>query len=614
MKPTLGKWFWAEWLGTNLVYVLGHPWFDLGDGPGLRSFAVCVALFLLPGAAGFDFSSIARRQAPDGSSQNPPICWAFAAWLALVLLTSIAFQVSTLVVLLTLRIPVTPNLVWNVAWLATNLLFFARSQTRKKCNREVGTDLVKRSTVALLGLIYLAAYLLYAWGATRVVPAQDDQDLEVQGTAYALVHRLEPLLVTDRATVYYFAHPPLLHIYVGLYFLYTNQLNELKYYEDASLRALQATEGTLPPRVAIGDEVGSFKIVGREGLNYLVTVIRADPWWRPVGQRLTISYLDLEWERIRSQYNQSPALWPTRAPTVFLAALTVSLLALWSFEATRSWLIAVAVALAYATSPEVFVRSSYGGYFGISNIAVVLMLCVSSIGRADATKSRAAFASGMFSALANHKDVFLPFAFALWELIRPDSEGWRHRIRRSATQPTALGFAAGTGLFWLYGLSTHPVGFWQDQVHNHLFDRFAHYNPLGYGGYPSVGALWLELTQHTGYVLIPIAIVLLAMTITNGTTTNGRFTSKLNVPQPTGAWLLWLAITAIAFSWVDWRMTKHLMPILPALYLAPALWVGRRSNSASVVLVLYGWLVIFNGYWVERIASNFWSFPVTPGW
>ena len=34
--------------------------------------------------------------------------------------------------------------------------------------------------------------------------------------------------------------------------------------------------------------------------------------------------------QLESQYLQSPALWPTRAPTVFLAALMVSLLALWS--------------------------------------------------------------------------------------------------------------------------------------------------------------------------------------------------------------------------------------------------------------------------------------------
>jgi hypothetical protein len=71
--------------------------------------------------------------------------------------------------------------------------------------------------------------------------------------------------------------------------------------------------------------------------------------------------------------------------------------------------------LVYASSPKVFVRSSYGGYFGISNFAVVLT-CVSPLSVADPTKSGVAFAADLFAAPADHKLVFLPFAFAFWEL------------------------------------------------------------------------------------------------------------------------------------------------------------------------------------------------------
>ena len=72
----------------------------------------------------------------------------------------------------------------------------------------------------LVGLTLPAAYVLYAWGATRVVPAQ--RELEVQGTAYALIHRLEPLLdgilLRSPSTL-----APVCR------FIFTNQLDYLKY-------------------------------------------------------------------------------------------------------------------------------------------------------------------------------------------------------------------------------------------------------------------------------------------------------------------------------------------------------------------------------------------------
>ena len=42
-------------------------------------------------------------------------------------------------------------------------------------------------------------------------------------------------------------------------------------------------------------------------------------------------------------------------------------------ETSGSWLIGAASALAYPSSLEVLVRSSYGGYFGIENFAILLI-------------------------------------------------------------------------------------------------------------------------------------------------------------------------------------------------------------------------------------------------
>ena len=271
---------------------------------------------------------------------------------------------------------------------------------------------------------------------------------------------------------------------------------------------------------------------------------------------------------------------------MFIAALTVALLALWSFEATRHWSVAALAAAAYATSLEVFVRSSYGGYFGITNFAIVLMLCVSSVclWRCGRVRWRAAFGTGLFAALADHKLLFLPFAFAFWELVKPRSGAIVERLRRSITFPTALGFAAGTALFWIHGLSTHPIVFWHDHLRNHLIDRLISTSTR----YPPITILWQEISWHTGYVLMPVGLVLL-VAIVMGSSSAKPAENETHAPQPTGAWLIWLVATAAAFSFIDWRMTKHLMPMLPALYLAPALWVdtappgcGRWSGSIGI--------------------------------
>jgi hypothetical protein len=93
--------------------------------------------------------------------------------------------------------------------------------------------------------LFLGAGLLYFVAATRIVPPQVDHDLEVQATGYGLVTRFEPLLLTDRDTIYYFAHPPLLHLWVGGSFLLQGELESLRFYDDVSQRA-RAARGDRP--------------------------------------------------------------------------------------------------------------------------------------------------------------------------------------------------------------------------------------------------------------------------------------------------------------------------------------------------------------------------------
>ena len=96
----------------------------------------------------------------------------------------------------------------------------------------------------MFALLFFASYGSYLYGAMFVVPEEQyDHDLEVQGTGYGLLTRFEPFLLTDRNTIYYFAHPPLLHYYAAASFLYYDELDHLKYYDAASQRALATRQG-----------------------------------------------------------------------------------------------------------------------------------------------------------------------------------------------------------------------------------------------------------------------------------------------------------------------------------------------------------------------------------
>lgn len=407
---------------------------------------------------------------------------------------------------------------WSALWLLTNAGAAAWLAAGAPAPPLPG----RREALAGLAL-FLLSYAGYYRGATAVVPPMEDHDYETQGTGWGLLSGLRPALRTDRGTDLYFAHPPLLHFWVAGSFAAWNRLDRLAAY------------------------------AGDAGV-----------------------------ERLYERFRRDPAPLPTRAPNVFLAALTVALLGAAAARFSgRAWVGALAAA-AYASGPEVFVRSSYGGYFAIGQLAVLFLLL--------AEDRRDAFLAGAFAALADHKLAFLPLALAAWE--------WR-RARR--LHPAAAGFAAGTALFWAWGLSVDAGAFWLDHVRTHLLDRAAHVNPLGYGGYPGPFGLWLEFVRHTGVVLVPLGAWATAELARRET-------------KDYGAWALWMLLLGAAFTVVDWRQTKHLTPLLIPLLLAPA----RRSASSRATLrataAVLLFLVVWNLRAVAALGRDFASFTVTPAW
>jgi hypothetical protein len=268
----------------------------------------------------------------------------------------------------------------------------------------------------------------------------------------------------------------------------------------------------------------------------------------------------------------------------------------------------------YGSSPEIFVRSSYGGYFGITNFGVLIFLLASIEweNRGRLRERLNCLSGGVFLALANHKAIVLPMCLGIWELIKSYwvDQGGKGRLIRIVMHPAIVGFILGFLIFVVYGLLVNPEEFWKDHVRTHFVDRVFHYNPLGYTGYPSIPKLWIEFIAHTNFLLFPLACLALISLFPQTTfQANGK-----TLTVKTGAWLFWCLGMAIAFSFVDWRMTKHLMPLLIPFHLAPALWSLKGRANCLIVFFVFLVLVILNSWDIYSLHSSFTGFSISPSW
>ena len=169
-------------------------------------------------------------------------------------------------------------------------------------------------------------------------------------------------------------------------------------------------------------------------------------------------------------------------------------------------------------------------------------------------------------------------------------------------------------LFWMWGLSIDAAEFFRDHLQTHYLDRLTHHNPLGYGDYPSVAGLWKELWQHTGYVLLPLAAVTLILASLKDTTASATASSPEAEEGFVRLWLIWTLLAAVVFSLVDWRQTKHLMPLMLVFHLVPARWAGNRRRAVLLVAAAFALLAAWNVWTLSTLVYDFHSFPITPDW
>ncbi len=554
---------WTHYLlwvvALNLPFAVCHPDGPIDAGPLLRSLAINLVLFVLPG--------LPLTGALIGCGWLKRLSW---MW---VLSLSFAVFMAVLLACHLLGLAVDGGRFWNATWIVTNLA----AGVNMFVGGEPAWGIPQVGNLPRVGLLaFVAAYGCYYYGACHVVENQEDHDCKIQATVHALLTRLRPESRLAVAPTSYFSHPPLVHVYVAGSFLYHGQFERLAVYDPACL--VEWKRGS--------DELFAF-------------------------------------------YQQHPYRLETRTPHIFLAALTVGLLTCWIGRLTGSSGLAILVALAYIACPEVFVRSCYGGYLAIHHFAALQILLAADAwaGRRDRDALATALLAGLFAALADHKLVVLAAAVAVWELLRREGRTLRERLSAVVRHPVLIGFVAGTVLFWIYGAAVNPTAFWLDHLQRHLLDRILRRHSINLAQYPTLPQMWWEFWIYTGVGLLPLGALALAMLCrarTVGGTRRVRATLE-DTPFPgnlvpagwrnaPGLWAIWVLMTAIVFTWVDWHQTKHLEPMLLAFYLAIGCWAARGPRPLWIVSMVLPVAAILGTLMIVALAGNFSSLPITPGW
>jgi hypothetical protein len=451
------------------------------------------------------------------------------------------------------------------------------------------TPLARMLTV-VAALFFVQCYL----GAAYFVPPLEDQDMETQGTAYGLINHVTPTMPINRPENvggrYYFAHPLLFHFWIGESALISDDLGRLKHYHDASLEARDHPERT----------------------------------WAL-------------WEEAHRQFFRDPVLVPGRTPTIFLSVFVLFPLGFLVFRLSGSQTAAVGACVLYATLPEIYVRSAYGGYMSAVNFLLLSggYFYVQAAGlftdrqaaqeRLPASR-RSAIQSMFLGAWIDHKTLLIPLAATVHSLVRAALDRpfagetlgalFKGRVvdflRRMFSRPDILTaflvcvtFVVGWGTFVLYGLGVAPAAFIEDHIQEHLVRRVHNAGVDFFGSdywYPSVTGLWFEFVNHSGWLLLPAAAL-------------AGWHALRNVRSAEGFFLLWIVIGAVCFSVVDWRQTKHLAYITPPLALLVGVyWASLQGRLRTALTAVLGAAVAWNVWRIGLLMSDFTYIQPTPLW
>ncbi len=285
----------------------------------------------------------------------------------------------------------------------------------------------------------------------------------------------------------------------------------------------------------------------------------------------------------------------TRTTSVFISLMLVLLLFAVLAEITPNCYLAGLLSIVFMTLPEIFVRNSYAGYQNISNLFLLLAIY-------QFITHREEWLTPLLVATTNQKCVLvLGLAVGAWLLLNKTK-------LKVFTSKTLLGLLIGMLLFYAYGMAIHPSSLMEDLFQRHGIDRLLHNNPNKGMDYPSLAGLWSMFAFNYGYPFLLLALFSSVLLLRN----------RKAFPRAQ-VLLLIIAATSMIFSLVDWKMTKHLDLMVPAIMLVIAYgwrdrwWLAFPRYRVAVLAVIA--LVLANNIWIiAKLAQDFSWLKVTPIW
>lgn len=454
-------------------------------------------------------------------------------------------------------------------------------------------------------IIFLAVYAGSYIGSVYNSRPLEDHDFERQATAYGLLKHFKPYLLTDRKTIFYLAHPPLMHFYSAYTILLSDKLDRMKYYYYTALEGEKLLKGEF----RVGE---SFCFSDPRGLDMCAKITGIKDGYLKFAPRVPAQIetdyngfisadndmLDTDtfrnarlWRLIKEEYNyfrNQPHLLETRMANFLFSALAAMALFYLVFHITGSRGLSFLGALVFSTLPPVFILSAGGLHVALTNFLLISLaygyITTLQIMPSDKYKYLTLFFMGLSAAWSTHVAVILPIAIIFREYFTRLKSG---KIPHIFANAAVTGFIAGIFLFLIYGIGIDAKTFYRDHIRYHLWDRIFHINSLGYGGYPSIAGLWKIFGYELGYPFFPLALCALLFSFRRDREIDTRETILS----------FWFLTGAIAFSVVDWRDAAHLVFIIAPAIITACAFISRQKFDIKL------WLVFFLCY---ALIRNIW--------
>lgn len=420
--------------------------------------------------------------------------------------------------------------------------------------------------VPLLLLLFIAGSL-FIYSSRVIVPPLLDQDFDTEGTAWGLLHHFLPYCVSDRSYIYHYAHPLLFHFYIGYNALSLNRLGELQEYFTIS----HNTEKKL------------------------------EEYKKPLSVQERAKFIKGDLIYMLTHFNNLKDKSHSRGLSIFFSLMTITLLYLSMVEKNGFSIVSIFMIVYLFTTPEYVVRSSYGGYMAISLCFLTLALLLEY---RYSSQSKELVMLGIIIALTNHKLAFYYVGllvakslFFIIDVIKAPSH--KRELFMKYLPWGAIGFFVGTMLYWVYGLTTNPDVFYHDHLRVHLFNRLGAQNFFDYKNYPTMVELWLEFFHHQGYLLLFLCV-------------SGWYVCFRKYGQRYWSQFLPFVLGIVFFTLTDWRQTKHLMLLLPFVFVYFPL--PEKGISRTILGFLCVLSIGRNIYFLYEMNKHFEYLSPTPLW